>query len=589
MLLPGKNKTVFNLKNPAIALFIAVAFCLLGFFSVKDYGFTMDSHNYFYRGEAYLNFFLTGAKRFSKQQRNCRFQDEDINPFNYDLLSKEMTDKKKNLFAKTGEGSYGGFTGTVSALGCEIFYKRLNLLGDLDAHHYAYVLLASIAFFFYFLFVSQAFNRVTAFWATAFLFLFPRFMGHVPNNPKDSVVACLGIIAIYFFWLAMSKKEWKYLMPTAMLISFAVTTKTSGYMIPCILFLWAIGYFIRYKKFSLRFDKSFWVYMFLSFFVFILVVYIFSPSWWVDPLGIYRSIAGLTKYATNNPVGWTSDFTQEAAFDIKKKIIYAFFPMGLVFITTPVFTLALGVSGFFVALGRIKENFRTNQIDNYLLVVLWFIIPIIIASLPGPSYYVRVPRHFMLFMPALCILAGLGGNWATKYLRTKWSRLMDVRVANFLIGTLIFFGLGSIAISIVNIHPYETTFFNRLIGGLSGARKVKLPGRSVGIPDASDFWCNSYRSGTEWLNKNALPNSYLVVTYGERVVVYAKELRKDITIIKEDDFNFEQLNKGPFYVMIIPTYWEELYDGLLQYCYKNAKPLYSISSQGAPILLIYKL
>jgi hypothetical protein len=584
-----QGKRFFNLKDTQISLLIAGVFCLLGLLTVGDYGLTMDFPFYFYRGEAYLNFFLTGKQHFDEKKIKCRFQDELHNPFNYDLLSRESTDKKKMLYIQTGETSYGGFTAILSAVGCELFFKRLNVLSDIEAHHFAYVILASVSIFVYFLFVSRAFNRLVAFLATIFLILFPRFIGHIPNNPKDSVVACLGIMAIYLFWRAVQKNEWKYLIPTAVLISFAVTTKFSGYMIPCILFLWLMGYFVGHRKISLTLNRGFWFCLSISFLVFILLIYIFSPIRWVDPLGIFRSMAGLIKYSYKSPVGWTSKFTPTELFDAKKKLIYAFFPMGLVFITTPIFTLSAGIIGFFVSLKKMRENFFAAQIDNYLLIILWFLIPIIIASLPGPSYYVRTLRHFMLFMPALCILAALGVKWFIEFLGSRLSRTISPGWSNLIIMGTVCLGFVSIVLSIVDIHPYETTFFNRLIGGVSGARRVKLPGGRRGIPFATDFWCNSYRSGMKWLNENALPNSYLTVTFGEQVVIFAKELRDDITIIREENFSFEMLNKGPFYVMIIPTYWEELHDGLLQYCYKNSKPVYTIKSQGAPILLIYKV
>ncbi len=583
------NHKFFNLKTTLAALLIAGTICALGFLFVEDFGLTLDSGFYFYRGEAYLNFLLTGEKNYAKDKIKCRFQDEFRNPFNYDLLSKEPTPKKKMLYNRAGESSYGGFTGLLSALGCEIFFKKLNLLTDIGAHHFAYIILAAISVFFYFLFVCRAFGLPVAIFSTIFLALFPRFIGHVPNNPKDSVVACLGIMAISVFWLAMQKRNWRYLIPFAALMSFAVTTKYSGYIIFAILFLWSIGYFIRNKKYSLNINKKFWGYLGFSLGLFFLLVYILTPSKWVDPWGVFSSLTGLFKYSYQSPVTWTSEFSSPAAFDVKKKIFYAFFPMGLVLITTPVFTLLAGITGFFLSLKEIKKSFFSNQIDNNLLIVLWFLAPIIIASLPGPAYYVRTLRHFMLFMPALCILAGLGINWFIKFAGDKLKNILPAKPAILTVWLIIFLGFSSIVVSIVDIHPYETTFFNRLIGGVAGARNVKFPGGRTGIPFATDFWCNSFRSGMEWLNKNALPNSKLTVTYGEQTVVYAKELRNDIVLVKEADFSFDMPREGPFYVMIIPTYWEEQYDGLLQYCYKNLAPVYTIKSQGAPILLIYKL
>ncbi len=589
----GKKNFFLNLKDSTIALFLAVSFCIVGFSTVKDYGFNWDFFYYFYRGEVYLNFSLTGEQHFDKDKIECRFQDESHNPFNYDLLSKELTDKKKQLYLKTGESSYGGFTGTLSALGCEIFHKKLNLLEDLDAHHYAYVVLASFALFFYFLFVSRAFSTATALLATGFLFLFPRFIGHIPSNPKDSVVTCLGIMAVYFFWRAIEGNKWKYLIPATMLTAFGVSSKFSAYMIPAILFLWSISYFIRYKKFSLELNKKFWGYLVASIAVFFLSVYIFSPIRWVDPLGIFKSITGLIEFSYKSPVN-RSKFANPGpvnAFNAQKKLMYIFYPTGLFLVTTPVFTLFTGIIGFFISLKSIKQKFSTFKIDSRLLVVIWFIIPIMIASLPGFSYYVRKPRHFMFFIPAFCILAALGTKWSVEFLRTKLNRKISLKSANFIIGGMVCFGFLSLVVSVIQTHPYEITFFNRLIGGAAGAKSIKLPGGRTGIPLATDSSALVYRQGIKWLNKNAPSDSslYLTTDVDKMPIVASKELRGDIKIVPEWRFNFDMLKKEQFYVMIIPEHWEEQTDAVLQYCYKNYKPVYSIISQGEPIFLIYKL
>jgi hypothetical protein len=596
--MPTENTKFFNVKDSVIALLLAGLFCIIGFFTLNDYGHTGDYWLYLYRGEAYINFLLTGQKNFSPEKIKCRFQDEAYNPFNYDLLTKKRTAKRKLLYLKTGESGQGFISTLFSAIGCEILFKRFGLMTDFNAHYAANLILASVSIFIFYLFVRMIFDRRVALFSTLFLVLFPRFIGHIPNDPKDPLVLYFGILAITTFWLALKNNGWKLLIPTTIFIGMAVTSKPTGYMIPAILFLWAIGYLIRPKRCSLEISGTFWVFLTLSFLIYMLTIYLLTPTLWVTPARTLSKISSLTSWAGNFVTSgpdknmWIFEQTASELFDTRKKMLYAFFPMGLVFITTPVFTLFCGVIGSGVSLKGLKGVFKFNKLNNYLLVILWFLVPIIIVSLPGAVYYCRSPRHFMLFVPALCILSGLGVNAGMDFLIDKSRHLISLRINRIIAAGLVISGFTSIVVSIIDIHPYETTFFNRAIGGLAGAQRIKLPGGRVGIPGAEDYWGNSIRNGIRWINKNAEAHSYLALTYGEHIVVHSKELRDDLTLIKGKDFSMGVLTEGqerPLYVMILLSYWLNMYNEINQYCYKNLTPVYTIKAQGAPILFIYKL
>jgi hypothetical protein len=91
-------------------------------------------------------------------------------------------------------------------------------------------------------------------------------------------------------------------------------------------------------------------------------------------------------------------------------------------------------------------------------------------------------RHFLFVMPVLAVLAGAS---AASYLRAR-----AVRPDGVLAGTLLA-ALGVVTLAdMVALHPYQALYFNRLVaGGL---------GRAVERYD-SDYWCLTYKEGTEWL------------------------------------------------------------------------------------------
>jgi hypothetical protein len=73
-------------------------------------------------------------------------------------------------------------------------------------------------------------------------------------------------------------------------------------------------------------------------------------------------------------------------------------------------------------------------------------------------------RHFLFVVPPLAVLGGLAGAWLLGALRQRGHLAAFAAAAMFLAG---------IALPITDMirrHPYEYTSFNRLAGGVAGAR-----------------------------------------------------------------------------------------------------------------------
>jgi hypothetical protein len=73
-------------------------------------------------------------------------------------------------------------------------------------------------------------------------------------------------------------------------------------------------------------------------------------------------------------------------------------------------------------------------------------------------------RHFSFVVPPLAVLAGIGFDWALSWLE---SRRRALAIATFAgIGTWLLWP----ASVMLRLHPYESLFFNSLVGGLQGAQ-----------------------------------------------------------------------------------------------------------------------
>lgn len=91
-------------------------------------------------------------------------------------------------------------------------------------------------------------------------------------------------------------------------------------------------------------------------------------------------------------------------------------------------------------------------------------------------------RHLLFIVPGLAVLAGVS---AARWLQAPRSRAW--RLAGGLALALTF---GCTVADMIQLHPYQAVYFNRLLGGgLRGAA-----GRYE-----TDYWCASYREGIEWI------------------------------------------------------------------------------------------
>ena len=167
----------------------------------------------------------------------------------------------------------------------------------------------------------------------------------------------------------------------------------------------------------------------------------------------------------------------------------------------------------------------------------------------------------MEFIPAMAILTGIGVS------KIK---------PQFL---LIIFALFAFVIwENIKIHPNQNTYFNQIIGGLSGAKEKNIPywGYNYG---------NIYFQGVEWLNNNAVPNAKLALPIVNMVNVPRIKLRPDINF---SNGHLSGSNFGGEYVMEASNNWRP--ESWYAYAFydKNLNPVYEIKVDGVVLLKIWK-
>ncbi len=134
----------------------------------------------------------------------------------------------------------------------------------------------------------------------------------------------------------------------------------------------------------------------------------------------------------------------------------------------PELLLALGLCGTLGALvaaarGDDRSAAAAGRRAALLATALAAALPVLITVAARPAMYNGI-RHFVFVLPPFAALGGLSAAWIAQRLRRFGIPAMAAGAAALIVG------IASPVAAMVQIHPYEYTHFNRIAGGVSGAR-----------------------------------------------------------------------------------------------------------------------
>jgi hypothetical protein len=143
---------------------------------------------------------------------------------------------------------------------------------------------------------------------------------------------------------------------------------------------------------------------------------------------------------------------------------------------------------------------------------IWLAIPLLRIALPHSNYY-DANRHFLEYIGALAVLSATGidllvGRVAS-WVRARWTTVWT----KYAVAIGLLFATGCAAYPVVHYHPYESAYYNFLVGGLGGAQKKKLSERYCKdmegcCPDTEgDYWGFSYRLALKEIGRRAEPKA----------------------------------------------------------------------------------
>lgn len=228
------------------------------------------------------------------------------------------------------------------------------------------------------------------------------------------------------------------------------------------------------------------------------VVYITWPYLWPMPVVRFlMSIKAILQFPWPGEMLFNAQYYPPGALPW-----YAIPWLVIIQFTEPV--VLLSIIGFvFLTWNALK---RKRQTDLFILISVWFLLPLIWTVLPFSSTYDNF-RQLFFILPPIFLMAGEVFDW----IRKKLSQPLLLSLIPILVIIPGIYG-------IVKLQPYEYIYYNQFVRGVNGAfRKYE-----------TDYWVTSYRAATDALNEFADPKSKVYVW--EPVWIVEQYAREDLEI-----------------------------------------------------------
>ena len=243
-------------------------FFLVGLFTFKDYGISVDEEFNRMSGLYWLNYILSFTS-FDELKNVVGVKLNEINDFTLGPALEVVANH-----------SYYGVVFDLPLAFIEVIFK----INDSQQYFYLRHLLTFILFFisaifFYKLLLNRFLNYNIALIGTLFFVLSPRIYGHSFFNNKDIIFLSLTAIALYFCFKSLEKLSYKNLFIFAIFASLATAQRILGIFLPIsFIFFYLLTVLSNNKNLKSSSNIIFFIVCYCLFSI------LFWPVLWSNPL-----------------------------------------------------------------------------------------------------------------------------------------------------------------------------------------------------------------------------------------------------------------------------------------------------------------
>jgi hypothetical protein len=477
-------------RHLALIIF-AIIYVALALLTYKDFGITWDEFVDYNKGVvAYQLFFKkTVEKPFMLNKHNGQ-QDIKDEPDSYASLMRYVnTSRTKFLNFLRYSGLYPMVLFILNKNKSIETYHLLNILFSLGIFIALYILL-----------YHHYRNQKIAILGPLFLFLTPRFLGHIPGNPKDIPFAVMYFIscsAIYF--LSSCKNPLTKILIIGLLLGLTQNFRIVAITLYIILILFDI-YTYSLKKHKSPTESETWGQFFIKemqsvILIGIVALLVSVLTWPYLGINVIPNLQELLTLRTNFP--WEHTVIYQGK-ELKGTQLPGHYLVTWLAITTPILILIPALLSPLLITKR-------GQNRLFVLFLLTIITNMSLYIIIKPVTYDGL-RHFLFVVP---FVSALGIIAIIEFFKNTQRKIIRAGIA-----VLVFINVIVISRQIVTLHPYQYIFFNSLVGGLQGAYKKY----------DTEYWGASYNEAINWFKENIATDKnekYMIHIWGiKRYKIY---------------------------------------------------------------------
>ena len=540
------NKYLKNIKNIEILalIFIYSVFVLIGLFSYKDYGVSIDEWDLRIHGFVNLKYIM-------------------VTLFNYNTVELDKILEIPDLNSIYGaHGAY--FAVLISYI--EYIFKIYDEQSVYFISHLINYFIFIISNFYFYLIIKERFNNfLYGIIGALFLFLSPRIFAESFYNQKDILFMSMFIINIYYALIFIKKPSIKNTLLLSIFSALAIDIRIMGLVLaPIILFF----SYIKYLK-----NKNNNILLFTSFYLLLLplMIFLFWPYLWNNP---FNNLIEAFNIMSNYGSRWSGYNLYFGEYVLGSNLPWHYI-LVWIFITTPLLYSFLFIYGFFNISLRLKKRFfninnknENNDLwsgDNELIDLqhyFIFILPIILVVTLNSTLYDGW-RHLSFIYPSFLYISLKGIN----LIHLNFFKYPTFKIFLIIVPFLLF-----ISYQMFIYHPHQNVYFNFLVG------------KNVHEKFENDYWGLSNKQAFEFLLSKHTKGPILVGAAGpislensKKILNYEDRQRLVIKPNNEADY-------------IIDNYrnWFGEYNKKRYKIPNNFKKYKDISRSGRIIISIYK-
>jgi hypothetical protein len=540
--------SIYHVLIPHFGLVLALVVFSLQLFLLPSAGMSWDEPASFFIGRANLKYWLSGNRAYIDDIKNkALFTDS---PIQYVY----------------GEDIYPPFPFLVSSTMSYIFAEQFHLMNVLTAHHlgelilgvcgvwalYGLAIEAGLPFF-----LSSGVALAYAF--------YPVIFEYMRADPKDLPLVSMLTMAMYFMLRTINawrKKNTVRIWVSGICFAFSFglaqcTKPTAAILVPIAL-VWLVAAFFRSKTFrkTMRPLCPFGVFTGALILLAVLVFFLFWPWLWADPVGRLLTVWSFFKTVGYNMPTPFFGTIYHAGINVPWE-----YPFVILVIQSPIeLTFLAGIGMVWAVYQYIR-----NKTMIPVLFVLWFWIGLGRFLIPGMIIYSRV-RHFIDMIPSFFVLSGFGAYAIYLWISSRIHRTRIIWMVIFTgtFGVIIFHQL----FIIKTLYPYESQYFNVLVGGVKRVAENKLfdVGSTTEIKEAVKI-----------INTD---------TKGDPALIYPCLMGHIARFYTAPNVKITSITENAQY-MIVPNSvsW---FEGAMTFGKTHQTPIYTIKRDGAELFYVFK-